>query len=200
MATSQKSPLPLQANAAYFDKNVFQVAPNRIKGEIKMASRRRRPVWAPWRIEYIRGHKGKGCFLCGKDGGQAAPDGKLVVFRGAKAFVMLNRYPYNSGHLMICPYRHAGDISALSKDELHEIMDLTVVAKNVLQSIMSPDGFNAGFNLGTAAGAGVEDHIHFHLVPRWAGDTNFMPVLADVRVVPEALVETAEIIRKNWKS
>ena len=160
----------------------------------------KRPLWAPWRIEFIRAAKDGRCFLCGRKNPKRDYENKLIVARGENVFVILNRYPYNSGHLMIAPYRHVGDISELSADERRELFDFTVAAKNVLAELMRPDGFNAGFNLGLAGGAGVADHIHFHVVPRWNGDTNFMPVLGGPRVVPEALEETAKLIRKNWSS
>jgi ATP adenylyltransferase len=159
-----------------------------------------RPLWAPWRIEFIRGEKENRCFLCGKETVNPAwPEENLVIFRGSASFVILNRYPYNSGHLMIAPYSHTGDISALTAEERHEIMDLCVKAKEVLQKTIFPDAFNAGFNLGTAAGAGIVGHLHMHIVPRWAGDTNFMPVISDTRCVPEALETTATLIRTNWE-
>ena len=113
-------------------------------------------------------------------------------------FVILNRYPYNSGHLMVVPYRHIGDIAELTAEERIELMDLTIKAKEVLKKVMNPEGFNIGFNLGLPAGAGVADHIHQHIVPRWNGDTNFMPVLGNTRVVPEALDATAELLRNAW--
>ena len=160
----------------------------------------KRPLWAPWRIEFIRSEKDGDCFLCGREKTRRDDANKLIVAREKTCFVILNRYPYNSGHLMVAPYRHTGDISELTADERRELFDLTVAAKNVLTKIMRPDGFNAGFNLGLAAGAGVADHIHFHIVPRWNGDTNFMPVMGGPRVVPEALEETAKLIRKKWSS
>ncbi|OGV37767.1 MAG: HIT family hydrolase [Lentisphaerae bacterium GWF2_45_14] len=158
----------------------------------------KRPLWAPWRIEFIRSKKDGSCFLCGQKKGKRDDESTLVVARGENIFVILNKFPYNSGHLMIAPYRHTGDISELSADERRELLDLTVAAKNVLAKLMRPDGFNAGFNLGLAGGAGVADHIHFHIVPRWNGDTNFMPVIGGPRVVPEALEDTAQLIRENW--
>ncbi len=155
-----------------------------------------RPLWAPWRINFIRSEKDTGCFLCDNHSEDSNSDeDELIVFRGETCFIILNRYPYNSGHLLIAPYRHVGDIVELSSTELHEIMDLTVLAKQVLGQTMQPDAFNAGLNLGTAAGAGIADHVHMHIVPRWNGDTNFMSVIDDVRVVPEALVVTAELLR-----
>jgi len=157
-----------------------------------------RPLWAPWRIAFIRAKKSGGCFLCGNEKHSDSFESSLVIHRGKKVFAILNRYPYNSGHLMVAPYRHVGDISMLPKDELHEIMDVSVQAKEVMDKLMRPDGFNMGFNLGLSAGAGVADHLHFHIVPRWNGDTNFMPVLGGPRVVPEALQDTAELLRKAW--
>jgi ATP adenylyltransferase len=159
-----------------------------------------RPLWAPWRISFIRSPKGKNCFLCGHERASGTPEEPLIVRRYKNVFVILNRYPYNSGHLMIAPYRHSGELDSLTAEESREIMAASSEAVRVLKSVMRPDGFNAGFNLGVAAGAGVADHLHMHIVPRWAGDTNFMPVLGDTRVVPEALEETAALIRDAWKN
>lgn len=159
-----------------------------------------RPLWAPWRIEFIRGEKDGTCFLC--NNAQINPDSQeeaLIVHRGKSCFVIVNRYPYNSGHLMISPYRHIGDIEKLTQDERHELMDLCVDSQKVLKTALYPDAFNVGFNLGHAAGAGVAEHLHMHIVPRWNGDTNFMPVLADTRCVPEAIEKTAELLRNIWK-
>ncbi|MDD4816404.1 MAG: HIT domain-containing protein [Victivallaceae bacterium] len=159
-----------------------------------------RPLWAPWRVEFIHAPKSGECFLCGNcEVNPDKPEEKLIVRRGVAMFVMLNRYPYNSGHLLIAPYRHVGDIAELTADERHELIDLTAEAKNVLQSLLHPDAFNVGLNLGRAAGAGVAEHLHCHIVPRWNGDTNFMPVLADVRCVPEALEATAAHVRGAWR-
>ena len=158
-----------------------------------------RPLWAPWRIEFIRSDKDDGCFLCIGDEDSAGDRERLVVARGEFNFAILNRYPYNSGHLMISPYRHIGDISVMTPAERSEMMEFAVKAKETLSSALNPDGFNIGFNLGSAAGAGVEDHIHMHIVPRWNGDTNFMPVLAGIHVVPESLNDTFEIIREAWE-
>jgi ATP adenylyltransferase len=163
-----------------------------------MREKNNRPLWAPWRIDFIRSDKENRCFLCVTDSPSDTYEEKLIIARGKEVFVILNRFPYNSGHLMIAPYRHIGDISELTASERAELFDVTVAAKNVLQKLMRPEGFNAGFNLGTAGGAGVADHIHFHVVPRWNGDTNFMPVLDDTRVVPEALEKTAGLLRENW--
>jgi ATP adenylyltransferase len=157
-----------------------------------------RPLWAPWRIDFIRSEKDGKCFLCGAEETADEDEEKLIVARAEKVFVILNRFPYNSGHLMIAPYRHLGDLSLLDETERRELFDVSIAAKNVLTKIMQPHGFNVGFNLGLAAGAGVADHVHFHVVPRWNGDTNFMPVLGGGRVVPEALEDTARLIRDNW--
>lgn len=158
-----------------------------------------RPLWAPWRIAFIRGPKENRCFLCdNRHPNPASPEEELIVHRGQTAFAILNRYPYNSGHLLVAPYRHVGDIAELEKAERYELMDLCVEAKTVLQELLKPEAFNVGFNLGKAAGAGVADHLHLHIVPRWNGDTNFMPVLADIRCIPEALTATAELVRQHW--
>lgn len=157
-----------------------------------------RPLWAPWRIEFIRSEKSGGCFLCEKKDSFDSEEEPLMIFRGNHNFVILNRYPYNSGHLMVAPYRHIDDITKMTEDECSELMELTIKAKKTLDAALRPDGVNIGFNLGTAAGAGVKDHIHQHLVPRWIGDTNFMPVLGATRVMPEALEKTAEILQQAW--
>jgi ATP adenylyltransferase len=156
-----------------------------------------RPLWAPWRIEYIRGSKSGGCFFCEKAARQNDVEDHIVA-RGKHAFVLLNDYPYNSGHLMVAPYRHIGDLADLLPDERADIMELLVQAENLLKRVMAPQGFNIGFNLGLPAGAGVADHVHGHVVPRWNGDTNFMAVLGDTRVVPEALNETTKLLRDAW--
>ncbi|OPZ29166.1 MAG: AP-4-A phosphorylase [Lentisphaerae bacterium ADurb.BinA184] len=158
-----------------------------------------RPLWAPWRIEYFKHIHGEGCFLC-RAAAAAAPDdadGGLVLKRGRACLLVLNAYPYNSGHILVAPFRHVADLADMTPDELSEAMQLILQAKRTLTRILKPDGFNFGFNLGAAAGAGVRDHVHGHLVPRWVGDTNFMPVLGNVRVVPQALADTAALLRKG---
>ena len=157
-----------------------------------------RPLWAPWRIEYITSEKDGPCFFCEKAEGGDVPN--HVIARGRTAFVLLNTFPYNSGHVLIAPYRHVADLNDLTPDELTELMVLAVRAKEVMTTVMQPQGFNFGFNIGAAAGAGVADHVHGHMVPRWVGDTNFMPVLGDTRVVPQALDETAALLREAWDS
>ncbi len=148
-----------------------------------------RPLWAPWRLEYVgSADEQDGCIFCRALEG-ADEDG-LVVHRGERAFVLLNRFPYASGHLMVAPKRHTGDFGALEADEVVEIHRLASQGMGALAQVYEPQGYNLGWNLGRIAGAGIMDHIHLHLVPRWAGDTNFMPVLADVKVLPEHLMET----------
>jgi ATP adenylyltransferase len=157
-----------------------------------------RPLWAPWRIDYILSEKTGECFLCDRQQSSGKKDEFMIIFRGDYSFVMLNAYPYNSGHLMVCPYEHVGDISVIAKKKLNEMMELCVKSKEVLADVMNPGGFNIGFNLGLPAGAGLEEHIHMHIVPRWIGDTNFMPVLGNTRVVPQALQETADLLRIHF--
>lgn len=158
-----------------------------------------RPLWAPWRIDYIRGPKDGDCFFCEK-AARHEDVADHVIARGEHAFVLLNDFPYNSGHLLVAPYRHLGDLAELTPAERAEIMELLVQAERLLHRVMRPQGFNIGFNLGLPAGAGVADHVHGHVVPRWNGDTNFMPVLGSTRVVPEALDATADILRQAWQT
>lgn len=140
-------------------------------------------------MAYIQEEKPSGCILCEKPK-QDSDAINYILFRGDKNFVMMNTYPYNPGHLMVAPYRHIASLEELADDELHEHFTLVCRSIKVLKEVLSPAGFNLGVNMGKAAGAGIEDHIHTHIVPRWQGDTNFMPVIADIRVVPEALAET----------
>jgi len=156
------------------------------------------PLWAPWRLEYVSSASEQtGCIFCRAVGAPEDAD-SLVVHRGETAFVMLNRFPYSAGHLMIAPTRHVGDLRELSAQEAAEIHSLSAHALEVLSSLFKPDGFNVGWNLGRSAGAGVVDHVHEHVVPRWQGDTNFMPVLADVRVIPEHLQATHARVEAAW--
>jgi ATP adenylyltransferase len=145
-------------------------------------------LWAPWRMEYILKHKEKGCIFCLQTRSKENRD-NLVLHQGSHAFVMMNRYPYNNGHLMVVPHRHCIGLEALTPLESKELFDLLKVSIRVLKSSLSPEGFNIGVNIGKIGGAG-EDHIHFHIVPRWAGDTNFMPILGDTKIVPESLSNT----------
>ncbi len=145
-------------------------------------------LWAPWRMEYIGGLKDEGCIFCLKPKEDKDED-NLILYRGKHCYVIMNRFPYNSGHLMIAPYRHVRYLSELSDEEVREGMDLTLLMEKCLREVMSPDGFNFGANIGKDAGAGFE-HLHFHLVPRWRGDTNYMPVIGEVKVLPEHLRAT----------
>jgi ATP adenylyltransferase len=148
------------------------------------------PLWAPWRMEFIRSEKPKGCIFCDFAAAPEADDRKnLVVHRTAHAFTCLNRYPYNSGHVMVIPRAHLADPSLLAPAEWADLQDELRRAAAVLRAVYRPEGLNLGMNLGRAAGAGIADHLHWHAVPRWVGDNNFMPVLADQRVVVEALDE-----------
>ena len=157
-----------------------------------------KPLWAPWRLEYIRqADEQPGCIFCTA----AAEDDEtaLVAHRGERAFALLNKFPYASGHLMIAPYRHVADFAELEDDEALEIHRLAGQGLGALAETYEPQGYNLGWNLGRIAGAGVVDHVHLHVVPRWAGDTNFMPVLADVKVMPEHLRETRRKLAAAWR-
>jgi ATP adenylyltransferase len=156
-------------------------------------------IFAPWRIEYIRSPKYEGCIFCDFPS-ENRDDERLILYRGEKSFIIMNNYPYNPGHLMIAPYRHVGQLEELSHEEIDEIMNLASLAVRAIKKSMNPDGFNMGINIGRVAGAGIEDHIHLHIVPRWNGDTNFMPVLADVKVIPEAVEETFKILKETINS
>jgi ATP adenylyltransferase len=154
-------------------------------------------LWAPWRLEYIASADDQpGCIFCAAVEGD--DDEKLVVHRGERAFVLLNRFPYTSGHLMVAPKRHVGDFGDLEDDEVVEIHRFASSGIGALAQTYEPQGYNVGWNLGRVAGAGIVDHVHLHVVPRWAGDTNFMPVLADVKVMPEHLQETRRRLANAW--
>lgn len=146
-------------------------------------------LWAPWRVAYVTGPRETGCVFC--EAPTAGDDRTaLVVYRAAAAYIILNRYPYNSGHLMVVPFRHVARLEALTADEAQALVDLTGLAVRALERILAAEGFNVGMNLGRAAGAGIEDHLHIHVVPRWIGDTNYMPVLGETKVLPQHLDET----------
>jgi len=156
-----------------------------------------KPMWAPWRMEYIQMEKPEGCILCEKPG-QDNDAANYILYRGNKNFIIMNAYPYNPGHLMIAPYRHIANLEELTDEELHEYIEIVARSIKVLRQVFSPGGFNLGTNMGKAAGAGIVDHVHTHVVPRWQGDVNFMPVLADTRVIPEALAETYEKLKGKF--
>ncbi|GAB6102587.1 HIT domain-containing protein [Thermococcus atlanticus] len=152
-------------------------------------------LWAPWRIEYIRAPKYDGCIFCDFPREERDKE-RLILHRGKHAFIIMNNYPYNPGHVMIAPYRHVGRWEDLNDEELLEIMQLSQLMIKALKKAMNPDGFNMGVNIGRVAGAGIEDHVHLHIVPRWNGDTNFMPVIDDTKVIPESLEEAYDELRK----
>jgi len=146
-------------------------------------------LFSPWRSAYINRKQPAGCFLC-RAKEQKKDRSNLLLFRGQQSFIIMNRFPYNNGHLMIAPYRHIGDITKLTADEVGEMFILLQQANGILKREMKPEGFNVGMNLGRVAGAGLAEHLHLHVVPRWNGDTNFMPTLADTKVISEALDTT----------
>jgi ATP adenylyltransferase len=156
-------------------------------------------LWAPWRLEYIQSaDEDDGCVFC--RAAEGPDEDGLVVHRGVQAFALLNKFPYASGHFMVAPYRHAGDFAGLDEEEVLEIHRLAASGIGALAQTYAPQGYNLGWNLGRIAGAGVVDHVHLHVVPRWAGDTNFMPVLADVKVLPEHLLDSRRKLAAAWPS
>jgi ATP adenylyltransferase len=155
-------------------------------------------LWAPWRLEYVQSaDEIEGCIFCAA--AESSDDEEhLVVHRGERAFVMLNKFPYSSGHLLVAPYRHGLNFGDLDNDEALEIHRLGAQGLDALKATYKPDGFNLGWNIGRIAGAGIPDHGHMHVVPRWAGDTNFMPVLGDVKVIPEHFSATRRRLADAW--
>ena len=159
-------------------------------------------LFSPWRSEYIgsfsktKKNKKEGCLFCttAKDKNNAR---NLIILRGEFCFVMMNLYPYNSGHVLIVPYTHTSEFSRLSTEEYADVMAASARVMEAINKTMQPQGFNFGANLGRAAGAGIEQHIHFHIVPRWNGDTNFMPTLADTKLVSESMQETYKKLKRN---
>jgi ATP adenylyltransferase len=148
-----------------------------------------RKLWAPWRVEYLKIEQPTGCIFCQKSEEKRDPQ-NFILFRGKMNFVILNIYPYNTGHLMVAPFRHLASLDDLTDKELFEHFDLVRKSARAIKEAYKPEGFNIGINMGRVAGAGVEGHVHTHIVPRWKGDTNFMPVLSDTKVLPEALAAT----------
>jgi ATP adenylyltransferase len=154
-------------------------------------------LWAPWRLEYIKGPKDGECIFC--VGSDPADDrAKYVVRRGELCFAILNKFPYNNGHLMIAPFRHVASIEGLDEAELLELMSMTQDSLAALREAYAPEGFNLGVNQGKIAGAGVEHHVHMHVVPRWGADTNFMPVIGDTRVLPQSLEDSYDDISRAF--
>ena len=162
-----------------------------------------RPLWAPWRIQYITGKAGSKsteCVFCAAAArGDEAEPWERALDRGQRCFSLLNAFPYASGHLMVAPYRHVGELEDLDDQELAELMQLARRGVAAQRKAMAPDGYNVGLNLGKVAGAGIADHLHLHVVPRWEGDNSFMPVLADIRVLPQALGATYEVLTAALK-
>ncbi|HEY4867269.1 MAG TPA: HIT domain-containing protein [Candidatus Dormibacteraeota bacterium] len=158
-----------------------------------LASDGMRNLYAPWRMEYIGAPPEPGCLFCRvREAPEADDRANLVVLRGLGALVMMNKFPYNNGHLMVAPWAHEGTLAKLDDDQTLAVMRLVRRSLTVLEEVMHPEGFNVGANIGRAAGAGIPDHVHIHIVPRWNGDTNFLPVLAEVKVINEHLDSTWE--------
>jgi len=157
-------------------------------------------LWAPWRMAYITQEPRPGCLFCRAIADPTDPDSELVVWRPEDAIVMLNKFPYNPGHVMVAPAAHKGDLADLDDAESAALMRALRRTIQVLRETLKPEGFNVGANIGRVAGAGIPDHIHLHVVPRWNGDTNFMPVLSEVKVVNEHLQQTAEKLRQAFSS
>ena len=154
-------------------------------------------IWAPWRIRYIEMEKPEGCIFCEKPGENNDPE-NYILYRGNKNFIMLNSYPYNPGHLMVVPYRHVAGLDEMTGEERNDHYEIVSRSITVLKQVFKPAGFNVGVNMGKVAGAGIADHVHTHIVPRWQGDNNFIPVLSDTGVMPEALSDTFEKLKGKF--
>ena len=158
-------------------------------------------LWSPWRAKYIASgvdSEGQGCVFCSMAADPEHDEDNFVLHRGEHAFVVLNLYPYITGHLMVVPYLHTSEFDSLAKEITDELIDLAKRAQTALREVYSPSGFNLGMNLGAAAGAGITDHMHIHLLPRWSGDTNFMTTVAETRVLPEDLKTTYSKLRNKF--
>lgn len=157
-------------------------------------------LWAPWRYPYLkslRQETGNDCIFCVKPEENKDKE-NLIVFRGDQTFVMMNKFPYNNGHLLIIPYRHLGELGTCNSEEQKELFEILTKSITIFRETMNPDGFNIGMNLGQAAGAGIADHIHFHIVPRWNGDTNYMPIVSDTRVISMSLEDGWELLHQKF--
>jgi len=152
-------------------------------------------VWAPWRIEYILDKKDEGCIFCNA----LSKNDDLTLFKGELGMVLMNKFPYINGHLLVAPVRHISALNDLQKNEKNDLLELVDKSIGILKLAMKPDGFNVGLNLGKVAGAGIEEHLHFHIVPRWLGDTNAISVFADLRVIPEHLKATYNNLIPHFK-
>ncbi len=155
-------------------------------------------VFAPWRMEFIMGEREKGCIFCNRAKRRRDRE-DLILARGKTCFVILNKYPYNNGHLMVVTKRHIANLTQLKPSEMSEAMKLLAKAQKVMVKAMQPHGFNVGFNLGRPAGAGIEDHLHFHLIPRWIGDANFWPLIGETKSMPQHLMTTYDLLKSHWK-
>jgi ATP adenylyltransferase len=153
-------------------------------------------LWAPWREKFILCEKEPGCFLC-RTARENQDRKNLILYRGEKCFVILNRYPYNNAHLMVAPYRHVGKLESLTGDELTDMWTIAQLCVKAIKSGLKPHGMNLGMNLGKVAGAGVANHIHLHIVPRWQGDTNFMPIFAETKIISVGLSKTYKVLKKE---
>jgi ATP adenylyltransferase len=153
-------------------------------------------LWAPWRMDYILGEKEQECIFCVA----LSDQGSLTLYRGSLSMVMMNKYPYINGHLLVAPKRHIASLDDLILEEMSDLLKTVRDSIGILKKVMNPDGFNVGLNLGVVAGAGVEQHLHFHIVPRWHGDTNAMTVFAEVRVIPEHLEATYGNLKPHFKA
>ena len=151
-------------------------------------------MWAPWRMEYILGDKENGCIFCKA----LSEQDNLTLFKGKATLVVMNKFPYINGHLLVAPIKHISTLDQLSKSEMGNLLKTVEQSVAILKKVMAPDGFNVGLNLGKVAGAGVEEHLHFHIVPRWFGDTNALTVFADVRVIPEHLITTYNNLKPHF--
>ncbi len=154
-------------------------------------------LWAPWRMEYILKEKNEGCIFC-EIPKENQDKENYVLYRGKFCFVILNTYPYNNGHIMIAPYAHIKNLEELNRDTINELMSLCQKSISVLKKKMNPQGFNIGANIGRVGGAGILEHVHLHIVPRWQGDTNFMPVISDTKVIPQYLSETYDLLKAGF--
>jgi ATP adenylyltransferase len=151
-------------------------------------------MWAPWRMEYILGDKEDGCIFCKA----LSEQDNLTLFKGKATLVVMNKYPYINGHLLVAPVKHISTLDQLSNSEMGILLKTVEQSVGILKKVMTPDGFNVGLNLGKVAGAGVEEHLHFHIVPRWFGDTNALTVFADVRVIPEHIITTYNNLKPHF--
>lgn len=186
-------------NMKYFDSLVTSCIIVHMKEQCIGKAGRMERLWAPWRMKYISSvdDKTDSCIFCEKPKSDKDRD-NLILFRGETAFVIMNLYPYNNGHLMVVPYTHCSSLDQLKPDEIAEIWDLVRTSTTVLKDAIHPDGFNIGMNVGRVAGAGIDQHLHMHVVPRWNGDANFMPVIGDTKVISQGIEETYDTLHRGF--